>query len=1047
MDKQRKQSYTQDEMLSNYKLTKSAVIIQNKYRDRKKKCKDINNHMNYLYCLIYSLMAHLNEQYDTNIIEKDNYNNLMEEIKKALDIYKTVPNTPITVGELQNYNPNSILTQITYIKDQIFNLISQIGAKRCTDIINILTNKTFDWGILSQKYREKLSFYNNFFICLSCTVIDKPISIYKILKSSELTELPEDPFIIDRTIPDSNSIIEKLEAATLLIPIIPEFGKIYSANYMSSNKTSKAEFKTDKDKEFMDEISNSGLKFISIDGYFKKDPLNMSHYIGEFGVKNDQILKEMEYLEIQNSFKNDFYAQISIKDFLLKDIGSIVELIQDNYNELQSMKRRQLSTNVNNFLKSNPEKQRNTLILYLLSSNNDDNLFANVIYDMIVNNSYLLRQQPMSEYIYRSMHWTVQNKFKIAHKNAENYTQKIQSMQNTNIDYEKRIALLKASDEIKNKAFDKMKEMNGSKESSVKAENYLNGLLKIPFGVQHIEPIMMFTENFKDEILDTINYVVKIKENEEWLINEPIVDDIDNYVKNYYENFYGKFDAIMTFDDFVEETHKLLVKLSKYFEQNDDYGIQISDDEINNAIEEATAEATAEINIDGATESKNVDNVEEEVKDSLVDFDADDKIPFQKSKSMNSDDFEAELKKRIEESNSELPPKETVIECISKLQKIKSITDILMEHDNTTESLVDYMDRELEEMSDSFQNDYNLSFSGCNPEGNEIVDELDYRGDIWVNIYNKLLNIEVKWAKFKVKRTRYVQRAEKILDECVYGMDNAKNAFIQLLAQWINGKMKGACIGIHGEAGIGKTTLCKNGFSKCLIDDEGTCRPFGFLPLGGTSNGATLIGHNYTFLGSTWGRIVDIMMQHNCMNPIIYIDEADKISNTDYGKEVGDIMTHMTDPTQNTEFFDKYFSGVPIDLSNVLFIFSYNDPTKLDPILRNRIFEIPISSPSPLDKVVICQNWLIPEIIVDVGFKRNELEISDEMLRHIIESYASTDTGVRKIKEIIFQIYRQLNLEKIKDSNIDNTIVTHQWIRTLLKDRTEDNTSCQHMYT
>lgn len=1046
MDKKRRQQSKQDEMLSNYKLTKSAVIIQNKYRDRKKKCKDINNHMNYLYCLIYSLMSHLNEQYDTNIIEKDNYNNLMEEIKKALDLYKVVPTTPITVGELQNYNPNSILTQITYIKDQIFNLISQIGAKRCTDIISILTNKTFDWSILSSEYREKLSFFNNFFICLSCNVIDKPIFIYKILKQADVGELPEHPFIIDRTIPDSNSIIEKLEAATLLIPIIPEFGKIYSVNFMSNNKIVKIECKNDKDKEFIEEITESGLKFISIDGYFKKDPLNMCRYIGELGAKNEQIIKEMEYLEIQESFKYDFYDQISIKDFLLKDVGEIIELIQNNYNELQSMKRRQLSTNVNNFLKANPEKQRNTLILYLISSDNEDNLFANVIYDMIVNNSYLLRQQPMAEYIYRSMHWTVQNKFKIAHKNAENYKQKIQNMQNTTIDYEKRIALLKASDEIKNKAFDKMKEMSGSKESSVKAENYLNGLLKIPFGVQHVEPIMMFTENFKNEILDTINYVVKIKENEVWLTNESIVDDINNYVSKYYNDFDGKFDAIMTFDDFVEETHKLLVKLSHFFEQNDEYGIQISDDEINNAIEEATAEASAEANLEEKC-ADGIDYVTEDVKDSMVDFDADDKIPFQKSKSMNSDDFESELKKRIEDSNTELPPKETVIECISKLQKIKSITDILMDHDTTTESLVNYMDKELEEMSDSFQNDYNLSFTCCNPEGSEILDELDYRGDIWVNIYNKLLNIEVKWAKFKVKRTRYIQRAEKILDECVYGMGNAKNAFIQLLAQWINGKMKGACIGIHGEAGIGKTTLCKNGFSKCLTNDDGTCRPFGFLPLGGTSNGATLIGHNYTFLGSTWGRIVDILMQNKCMNPIIYIDEADKISGTDYGKEVGDIMTHMTDPAQNTEFFDKYFSGIPVDLSNVMFIFSYNDPTKLDPILRNRIFEIPISSPSPLDKVIICQDWIIPEIIVDVGFKRHELEISNDMLRHIIEYYASDDTGVRKIKEILFQIYRQLNLEKIKDSNINNSIVTQQWVRTLLKDRIQDFTSCRHMYT
>ena len=95
-------------------------------------------------------------------------------------------------------------------------------------------------------------------------------------------------------------------------------------------------------------------------------------------------------------------------------------------------------------------------------------------------------------------------------------------------------------------------------------------------------------------------------------------------------------------------------------------------------------------------------------------------------------------------------------------------------------------------------------------------------------------------------------------------------------------------------------------------------------------------------MGSTYGKIVEILIETQCMNPIIYVDELDKISKTENGKEIIGILTHMTDPSQN-EPSDKYFSGINIDLSKVLFIFSYNDYNLLDPILADRIHRIKFS--------------------------------------------------------------------------------------------------------
>ena len=98
--------------------------------------------------------------------------------------------------------------------------------------------------------------------------------------------------------------------------------------------------------------------------------------------------------------------------------------------------------------------------------------------------------------------------------------------------------------------------------------------------------------------------------------------------------------------------------------------------------------------------------------------------------------------------------------------------------------------------------------------------------------------------------------------------------------------MKGYCFGFEGPPGTGKTSLAKKGIAKCLTDSEGKSRPFAFIAVGGSSNSSTLEGHSYTYVGSTWGKIVDILIETKCMNPIIYIDELDKISKTENGKEI-----------------------------------------------------------------------------------------------------------------------------------------------------------------
>ncbi len=280
-------------------------------------------------------------------------------------------------------------------------------------------------------------------------------------------------------------------------------------------------------------------------------------------------------------------------------------------------------------------------------------------------------------------------------------------------------------------------------------------------------------------------------------------------------------------------------------------------------------------------------------------------------------------------------------------------------------------------------------------------------------------NLKKNWTKYMTDKSDYLKMVHNKLDEVVYGHKEAKLQLERLFAQWLNGETKGAIIGLCGPPGTGKTSLAKNGLSKCLIDDNGKNRPFAFLPIGGSVNGSTLVGHNYTYVGSTWGRIVDILITTECMNPIIFIDEVDKISSTDYGKEIIAILTHLTDATQNDNFEDKYFSGIPLDLSKALIVFSFNDASLLDPILRDRITIIETKPYTIQEKVHIITNYMIPEILKDVGFSKDEIIFSEDIIKYLINTYTN-EAGVRKIKEKIVEIIRDINLKHIHNHSNEN---------------------------
>lgn len=287
---------------------------------------------------------------------------------------------------------------------------------------------------------------------------------------------------------------------------------------------------------------------------------------------------------------------------------------------------------------------------------------------------------------------------------------------------------------------------------------------------------------------------------------------------------------------------------------------------------------------------------------------------------------------------------------------------------------------------------------------------------------------------------QFMNKTSTILNNEVYGHDQAKDQIMRIVAQWVsNPGSKGNVIGIHGNPGVGKTTLIKDGVCKALG------LPFAFVPLGGASDSSYLSGHSFTYEGSACGKIVELLIQTNCMNPVIYFDELDKISDTSRGKEIINLLIHMTDPSQNESFFDNYFANVPIDLSKCLFIFTYNHDELINPILKDRMITIHTQDYTNTDKLQISKQFLIPS--VRSSFNMNYVDIDDQTIEYVIKKTAK-ESGVRNLRRSFESIISNLNIDRLNESQESQIHkVTKEHVDKYIKTQTEENPSLSHLYT
>ena len=297
-------------------------------------------------------------------------------------------------------------------------------------------------------------------------------------------------------------------------------------------------------------------------------------------------------------------------------------------------------------------------------------------------------------------------------------------------------------------------------------------------------------------------------------------------------------------------------------------------------------------------------------------------------------------------------------------------------------------------------------------KGTEHTGKMKHWIDGFMHIpFEKTVQLPVSMSDGIEKCHEFMENAKKIMDDAVFGMNDAKLQFMQYLGQLIaNPSATGTAIAIHGPPGTGKTSLVKEGISKILN------RPFEFIALGGATDGSYLDGLVYTYEGSTWGKIVQILMNSKCMNPVIYFDELDKLS-TARGNDIMNILTHLTDTSQNTQFQDKYFSEISLDLSKCLFIFSYNDESAISPILRDRMYQIKTVGYSSKEKCTIANQYIIPRICKQVNFQQGDIVFPPAVVSYIAETYCNKEKGIRDLKRCLEIIHTKLNLYRLTKPN------------------------------
>lgn len=838
-------------------------------------------------------------------------------------IFTTLQSMVISIQKREKLDENTYIQKLQDITNDLSTIFKLYGTETIQDLIQICFGSEFiSKNFTNNKYSNKFKVMNKYV---------HPIG-YKILswKVDPITDDVKESILKKNKIVENFAIVESsdnLDCFDLSRTSKSFQTKVYGIKFSIQNKEQR---KTIIVCGMVDDIMLECLN----DPYIETIVKSIS----------DDKPKDPEFNT--NAFER-FKQSLTLKDILIYSNQELYNRFIGYITQINIIKQKTISQVTKDFMSSDLYSQRSTLIQLLLKSNEHEfQYLAYLLYDLLsndINGSIDTTDQTL---LFDSFSWNIKKYFREAMKQTIHYTNSLSNFDNNKIPLEQQICLMKASDSIKEKAMLKLKEVKSKTEDSgSKARQYLEGLLKIPFGIYKNEPILSV---MGESVTIFNNLIHKIRRSE-------FYDIAKLFKKDTYSSIEMRKYSSLLRSSYKDSIKKQLVDNIKLI--------------IDNTKRNELIQCICYIN--GV------------IKTNM----------FEHPKICHSGKKTDYMREHIY----------LFVDYLNSCSSVKLLIDLL-------QCVSGYNILENKIIQPQLQQQL--------PEQPQ-TQNIEIHENIIQYIDNSLTTIHEKTDYVN----DFMKQVTTTLDNAVHGHVKAKRQVERIIGQWINGEKSGYCFGFEGPPGVGKTSLAKKGISDCLKDKEGISRPFSFIAVGGSSNGSTLDGHNYTYVGSTWGRIVDILMETKCMNPIIFIDELDKVSKTEHGKEIIGILTHLIDQTQNDEFQDKYFNGIDLDLSKALFIFSYNDVDAIDKILLDRIHRIKFDHLSLEDKLVITNKHLLPEIYKNMGLE-GVIAISDEVIEYIIEEY-TCEPGVRKLKQMLFDIIGEINLAILRDNESNYEIPIH----------------------
>lgn len=898
------------------KRTKKAVFSISAIRDQ------ISYHKDLLVRMTGNIELHnlrgIDSYADTNAIYT-NIQEIDELIAQCDEMVSSGTAAPTTTTAIQN----TLCALIQAITDAISKMFSKYGAPSLADISRICVGTTHE-----SLFGQNSPHADTYELLVAHT---HPIK-YDILSwPKDMTQNIKENFIAKRLLVDDKAMMKTA-------PMLDCFDLSRTEdNFFVRVHGIKTVFHLPEKRQTL--VVHSIVDDIPLNSLIRRTDQTYERFVGD--MRDIQYIHDaggdVAVVDKKKSFKT-FLESMTVKQLMVFTPDDLYQKFKYMMHQSTIINGEPLTKVANDFMNADLYQQRGRLMTLIIGSTTQEHRYiVNLLYELLGMGYNGVGPAPEQAELLTSFPWSIRCYFSVIMNQSAEYTKSLTSeFDPKQIPYEQRICLMKTSDEVKNKAMAKLKEVRSKNEDTgSKARTYLDGILEIPFG-----------EFRHEDILDTAKKCVA---------------------------------------DFQVMVGVLSAN-----------GI---------SCELGDASTTIGVMANMRVVGDMISGIKQERMGALAE-------------SVVGKSTKPTLLKRVAEMKSV---------CATCADEV--CIDITVDTKMTKPQLISYIEKII---------------GGCEHEIGLLCHLVKHFVPKFTPTVSNDALVAIDTAHHNMMRgyeeiSTYTDGVRAALDKSVVGHDKAKRQIERVIAQWMNGDNGGYVFGFEGPPGVGKTSLAKYGISQCLTNAAGETRPFAFIGVGGSANGSTFEGHNYTYVGATWGRIVSILMDTKISNPIIFIDEVDKISRTEHGRELIGILTHLVDPTQNSAFNDKYFSGVDIDLSKVLFVFSYNDVSMIDRILLDRIHRVRFDSLDEDEKVEIVKTQMLPELLSKFNLV-DSIVIPDEIIRFLVQEY-TCEAGVRKLKEILYEIVSELNLSTLQQKSVQQMdgakiVLTKEMLKDdLLKER------------